>query len=167
MIYMFLCYNDVPVLFICVYISDGIANTDIIVGSGRHFSLCRKISGGEYVHTSHVYCYTRQVGRLVRFQKNVYSTNVPMCLCEVQVYGYIYYGMLIVYVDVKHALFGPLSWSCHVLIKLQYFAYKKAMQYFGLLSVIRLILRVSITLIHFKSVRITTSWVWFSVKRIK
>ena len=89
-----------------LFISDGTANTDITIGNDGDFRLCKKISTGEYVDTIYVNCSSRQVGRIVRVQKNVYSNEaVEMCLCEVQVYGYLFNGTFTVYVDVQQTEF--------------------------------------------------------------
>ena len=85
--------------YVSGHISDRMAYIDITIGSigddVSSFQLCTRINGEGDDDTVHAVCVSPTVGRLVRLQRleNARDSDL-MTLCEVQVYGYLFRGMV-------------------------------------------------------------------------
>ena len=81
----------------CTYVSDRTDFLDITVGSAgvSNYKLCKTLNAEGAADTIYVLCNPPRIGREVRFQKNGHPNDIyEMCLPEVQVYGYLFHGML-------------------------------------------------------------------------
>ena len=85
--------------YVSGHISDRMAYIDITIGrmgdDVSSFQLCNRINGEGDADTVHAVCVSPTVGRFVRLQRleNARDSDL-MTLCEVQVYGYLFRGMV-------------------------------------------------------------------------
>ena len=89
-----------------------VGNDDDDVSS---YQVCHVIRGEGAVATNYVTCDARRVGRFVRFQRLTEGSNIDeFTVCEVQVYGYLYHGTVIVMGILIHITYSAYVSEVHI-----------------------------------------------------